>query len=187
MKRANTAEFQLDPSFIGITGWSSGGHLSALAGTTNNVNTFELNGKTVDIEGSLGEFTNTSSHVNAVVDWFGPSDFLIMDTCGSSFSHDDEKSPESSLLGGAIRLLKTECRFADPATYAKKDNPPFLIFHGDEDQLVPPCQSQHLQEKLKLAGVRSELQVIKGGKHGHGVLIPEYYLKMVSFFKDQWQ
>ena len=183
--RANADKFSLDASFVGITGWSSGGHLAAFAGTTSTVKSFELDGVKIDLEGNLGAFTKTSSHVDAVVDWFGPTDFLIMDTCGSSFSHDDEKSPESSLVGGAIQSKKLECKFADPATYAKKDNPPFLIFHGDKDPLVPHCQSEHLQEKLKTAEAVSELHIIEGGKHGPGVMIAKNYEKMLSFFKNR--
>ncbi len=181
--RANADQLSLDASFIGITGWSSGGHLSALAGTTHHTKTFKWKDKQIDIEGELGEYTATSSHVDAVVDWFGPTDFLIMDHCGSSFSHDEEKSPESSLVGGAIQAHKDECKMADPATYANKDNPPFLIFHGDADPLVPHCQSEHLQEKLRAAGAESALHIIEGGKHGPGVMIAENYIKMVAFFK----
>lgn len=183
--RANADNFSLDASFIGVTGWSSGGHLSALTGATNNTKTFEWNGKQIDIEGELGEYTQTSSLVNAVVDWFGPTDFLIMDKCGSSFSHDDVKSPESSLVGGAIQSHKDECKLADPATYVNKNTPPFLIFHGDADPLVPHCQSEHLQEKLEAAGAESTLHIIEGGKHGPGVMTPENYRVMIAFFKKK--
>lgn len=183
--RANADNFSLDASFIGITGWSSGGHLSAITGTTNHTKTFEWKDKQIDIEGALGEYTATSSHVDAVVDWFGPTDFLIMDQCGSSFSHDEEKSPESSLVGGAIQSHKDECKMADPATYVQKNNPPFLIFHGDVDPLVPHCQSEHLQEKLSESGAESTLHIIEGGKHGPGVMIAENYQKMIAFFKDK--
>lgn len=181
--RANAEHFSLDASFIGITGWSSGGHLAAFAGTTSGLASFELDGETIDIEGSLGAFTGTSSEVDAVVNWFGPTDFLIMDACGSSFSHDAKKSPESSLVGGAIQSNKNACRLADPATYVKKDNPPFLIIHGDKDPLVPHCQSEHLNQKMQGTGARSELIIVEGGKHGPGVMISKYYEQMIDFFK----
>jgi len=183
--RANAGLYSLDPGFIGITGWSSGGHLAALTGTTNHLDTFELNGKTMHIEGELGRFTKTSSHVDAVVDWFGPANFLTMDECGSSMSHNDEKSPESSLIGGPIQSNKEKCHFADPATYANAETPPFLIFHGDEDPLVPHCQSEYLHDKLRSTGVESELVIVRGGKHGPGVLIPEHFQKMIFFFHQQ--
>ena len=185
--RANAVHFSLDTSFIGVTGWSSGGHLAAFTGTTNTTKAFDWNGKHIDIEGELGKFKNASSQVDAVVDWFGPTDFLIMDQCGSSFSHDDEKSPESSLVGGAIQSHKDECKLADPATYVKKDNPPFLILHGDQDPLVPHCQSEHLQGKLKAAGAESTLIIIEGGKHGPEVMKSKYYAEMVAFFKKNME
>ena len=57
------------------------------------------------------------SHVNAVVDWFGPTDFLLMDICGSRMVHDDINSPESKLIGGAIQENKDKASAANPITY----------------------------------------------------------------------
>lgn len=183
--RANAAKFGLDSSFIGITGWSSGGHLTALTGTTNAVTKTTINGLDIDIEGSLGKYTQTSSRVNAVVDWFGPTDFLIMDTCGSSFSHNEAKSPESSLIGGPIQDNPAKVALANPISYVRKVNPPFLIFHGTKDPLVPPCQSEKLTEKLKAAGVKSELVIVPGGSHGPGVMIDTYYAQAIAFLKSE--
>jgi acetyl esterase/lipase len=183
--RANAAKFSLDNRFIGITGWSSGGHLSALAGTTNTTKADKINGLEIDIEGKLGKYTEISSHVNAVVDWYGPTDFLTMDKCGSTMNHDDVKSPESTLIGGAIQENKEKTALANPITYVKKNNPPFLIFHGDKDPLVPHCQSEKLYEKLQKEGVKSELIIVKGGGHGPGVMIDMYFEKMTAFFKTE--
>ncbi len=180
--RANSNKFSLDNSFIGITGWSSGGHLSALAGTTNTTKTEKINGLAIEIEGNLGNYKQTIGAVNAVVDWFGPTDFLIMDQCGSTMNHDDVKSPESSLIGGAIQENKENTALANPITYVNKTNPPFLIFHGDKDPLVPHCQSEKLYEKLQSVNVKSELVIVPGGLHGPGVMIDQYYEKAIAFF-----
>lgn len=185
--RGNSEAFSLDNSFIGITGWSSGGHLSALAGTTNNTRTDTIAGLAVDIEGKLGKYTHESSHINAVVDWFGPTDFLIMDKCGSSFAHNEAKSPESSLIGGPIQENPAQCALANPSSYVNAQNPPFLIFHGDKDPLVPHCQSQQLYDKLQQAGIKSELIIVAGGGHGPGVMIDKYYDKMINFLTLAWQ
>ncbi len=185
--RANGDQFSLDTNFVGITGWSSGGHLSAFAGTSSHTSEFSLDGEKIHLEGDLGDFSGSSSHVDAVVDWFGPTDFLIMDKCGSSFSHNDAQSPESSLVGGEIQTHVIACRMADPATYVKDDTPPFLIFHGDADPLVPHCQSQHLYDKLQAANVPSELFMIEGGKHGPGVMIDKYFSQMIEFFKSHME
>lgn len=183
--RANSQQFSLDNSFIGITGWSSGGHLSALAGTTNTTKTDKINGLDINLEGNLGKYTQTGSQVNAVVDWFGPTDFLIMDQCGSTMNHDDAKSPESSLIGGPIQENKEKTALANPISYVNKSNPPFLIFHGDQDPLVPHCQSEKLFEKLQSVNVKSELVLVTGGQHGPGVMIDKYYEQAISFFKNE--
>ncbi|GAB3505715.1 prolyl oligopeptidase family serine peptidase [Emticicia fontis] len=183
--KANAQKFSLDNTFIGVTGWSSGGHLTALTGTTNAIKTEIIGGLGVDIEGGLGKHTDQSSRVNAIVDWFGPTDFLIMDQCGSSFSHNDAKSPESSLIGGAIQENPAKVALANPISYVGKDNPPFLIFHGDKDPLVPDCQSKKLYEKLQKEGVSSELVIVAGGGHGPGVMIDKYYNQMIAFFEKE--
>jgi len=158
--RANASAFSLDTSFIGITGWSSGGHLGAFTGASNGVNSLDLEGDSIDIEGSLGSHTEFSSRIDAVVDWYGPTNFLIMDECGSSQEHDAIKSPESLLVGGAIQ--------------SNKDSAPFLIVHGDKDPLVPHCQSEYLHNRLKEKNIESEFITVKGGKHGLGNLYPKY-------------
>ena len=58
--RGNASKYGLDTSFIGITGYSSGGHLSSLAGTTNGVKTRKFGKVKVDIEGKLGQYTGRS-------------------------------------------------------------------------------------------------------------------------------
>ncbi len=51
-------------------------------------------------------------------------------------------------------------------THVSKDDPPFLIMHGDQDPLVPLGQSEALQRALTDAGVESTLEVIEGAGHG---------------------
>ncbi|MDZ4707918.1 MAG: alpha/beta hydrolase [Saprospiraceae bacterium] len=183
--RANAKFYNIDSSFIGITGWSSGGHLSALAGTTNQIKKYTIDQEEIDLEGQLGKFNQTSSRVSAVVDWYGPTDFLIIDSCGSVFQHNGLYSPESFLLGGPIQENKIKATFANPITYIHKTNPPFLILHGDKDGDVPPCQSSLLHERLKKAIVSSELVLVPGAGHGPGLLIDSNFDKMVSFFNGQ--
>lgn len=182
--RAHAAQYQLDTSFIGITGWSSGGHLSTLAGTSNLVTKHKVNKEEMDLEGQLGTSNSFSSKVHAVVDWFGPTDFLIVDSCGSVFQHNGRWSPESQLLDGAIQEIKDKCALANPITYIHKNNPPFLILHGDKDGDVPPCQSEKLFQRLQAAKVKSELILVPGGGHGPGVMTDLYFDKMVNFFNQ---
>jgi dipeptidyl aminopeptidase/acylaminoacyl peptidase len=81
-------------------------------------------------------------------------------------NHDSANSPESQLIGGAIQQNKQKVARADPITYVSKDDPPFLILHGDRDSTVPPNQSQLLYDALKKAGVEAKLHFVKGAGHG---------------------
>jgi acetyl esterase/lipase len=183
--RADMDKYQLDTSFIGITGSSSGGHLASLTGTSGLVKKYTVGSATADLEGNVGQYCSYSSSVDAVVDWFGPTDFLIMDSCGSQMAHNPENSPESSLIGGPIQENKDKCALANPITYVDSDDPPFLIFHGDKDPLVPFCESEILFKALQEAKVPSQFFLVPGAQHGQGLFTDKYFTLMTDFFKTQ--
>jgi dipeptidyl aminopeptidase/acylaminoacyl peptidase len=108
-----------------------------------------------------------------------------MDARGSSFSHDSPESPESTLIGGPIQNNKELSALADPITYIDATDPPFLILHGDADELVPPCQSILLHDALKARGVPSKLIIVPKGGHGPGLWIDQYTEEMAHFFDTQ--
>lgn len=172
--RANAAKYHIDPKHIGVWGSSAGGHLVALLGTSGDVK---------KLEGAIGGNLDQSSRVQAVCDFFGPTDFLQMDAHmieGSRLVHDAPESPESRLVGGPIQENKDKVSRADPTTYATQDDPPFLIMHGDRDPLVPLHQSELLNEALKKANVDVAIHVVKGGGHGFGG--PEISRRVDEFF-----
>jgi acetyl esterase/lipase len=178
--RANAKKYNLNPDRFGAWGASAGGHLVALLGTSGDVK---------ELEGTVGEHKGTSSRVQCVVDFFGPTDLTKMAAMAgpnSKFDHDSPTSPESKLLGGPVQEKKELAAKANPITYVSKDDPPFLILHGDADPLVPLGQSELLSDALKKAGVPCELVVIKGGGHGGpGFATPENQEKIVRFFDTQ--
>jgi acetyl esterase/lipase len=172
--RANAATYNLDPGRFAAWGSSAGGHLVALLGTSGGVK---------DLEGDGGN-PGQSSRVQAVCDWFGPTDFLQMEahalTPGKPFSHDAADSPESLFIGGAIQENPEKARRANPITYVTKDDPPFLIMHGDQDPLVPHHQSVLLDAALRKAGVEVTFHTVKGAGHGFGG--PEINRMVEEFF-----
>jgi acetyl esterase/lipase/cyclophilin family peptidyl-prolyl cis-trans isomerase/catechol 2,3-dioxygenase-like lactoylglutathione lyase family enzyme len=155
--RANARTYGLDPGRFAAWGASAGGHLVSMLGTAGWVKEFEV-----------GENLNVSSRVQAVVDYFGPTDFLQMDAhrLPNGQVHDAAGSPESELVGGAIQENKDRVARANPITYVTKDAPPFLICHGDADPLVPHHQSVLLEAALRQAGVPVTFYTVKGGGHG---------------------
>lgn len=182
--RGNAAKYKFDTTFIGITGQSSGGHLTALTATSGGVTTKTVGSATADIEGTLGSFTSFGSSVHAAADWFGPTDFSKMDSCGSSMDHNGTSSPEGMLIGGVIKDNKDKVALANPITYIDAKDPPFVIYHGTADQTVPPCESVFLDRALTAAGVPSKLTLVSGGGHGTGTTVEPYIGQMVTFFNE---
>ena len=155
--RANAAAYRLDPNSFAAWGSSAGGHLVAMLGTTGDVEEFEV-----------GENLEVSSRVQAVVDYFGPTDFLQMDVqrLPDGLVHDAPDSPESQLIGGPIQEHKHRVAIANPITYVSKDDAPILIIHGDKDALVPYQQSVLLKDALVEAGVPVTFYRVEEGGHG---------------------
>ncbi len=156
--RASVRKYQLDPDRFVAWGSSAGGHLAALVGTSGGVK---------ELEGAVNDLKE-SSRVQAVIDWFGPTDLLRMNETESDRRHDAPNSAESKLIGGPLLENKDKAAKASPTTYVSKDNPPFLIMHGDRDLEVPIRQSEILAEALKKAGVDVTFIPMKGAGHGFG-------------------
>jgi len=177
--RAQADQYKIDASFLGITGFSSGGHLASLAGASNNVKEFTVNNTTVDIEGSVGSNTSFSSAVDAVVDWFGPVDMALMDDCKEPKKGD---SPEAALIGGNPADNLDLIALLNPITFIDEKDPQFLVIHGEADNVVPYCQSELFARALKERGLLTEFISVPEGQHGPVTFNESTFLKMTDFF-----
>ena len=180
--RGNAEKYGLDVSFIGITGYSSGGHLSSLAGTTNGVNTKKFGKYKVDIEGTLGSYTKESSRVDAVVDWFGPIDMSRMERCET---YKDKNSPEAVLLGGPSAEKQEMVKAMNPMSYIDSKDPMFLVIHGNTDPVVPYCQSEYFSKALKDCGRLNDFITVPNGNHGPVTFNANTFQRMTDFFRQQ--
>ncbi len=172
--RANASQYHLDAKHIAAWGSSAGGHLVALLGTSGGVKEFDV-----------GANLDHSSRIQAVCDFYGPTDLLQMDEHGlrgTRLKHDLPDSPESRLIGGPIQENKAKVARANPITYVASNSPPFLIVHGDQDPTVPWHQSQLLFDALRAAGVSVRFHTVEDAGHGKGIGGPDVDEAVNAFF-----
>ncbi len=149
--RANAEKYHVNPQRIGAFGFSAGGHLACLLGVTS---------KDDGLEGEGGN-AEQSSAVQAVVSFFGPTDFTQ-----PVWNKEVRRKHLTPFLGGTAEEKADVYRRASPMTYAGKDSPPFLFVHGTADTIVPIQQSQDMAEKLRQAGVSARVIELKDEGHG---------------------
>ena len=170
--RSNAAKYNIDTKNIGAFGTSAGAHLVAIMGTRPYP----------------GE-ENQSSRVQAVCDWFGPSDLLTMppNNIGNGRTAEDvANSNGAKLLRATVREVPKLAKDASAYHNVSSDDAAFLIMHGDKDKGVPLEQSQKLHDALLKAKVSSKLQVIKGAGHGGKLFhTPQAHKLVLDFFTSQ--
>lgn len=181
--RAHAGEYDLNPEKIGAWGASAGGNLAALLGTTCGV---------TDLEGiNLGN-EDQSSCVQAVVDWFGPIDFLKMDEQFADTScpqtHDDASSPESMLVGAAIQTVPELVKTTNPMNYIDNEDAPFFIQHGSADCNIPPVQGKLLADALVEAIGPDEVtySLLDGAGHGGDQFAATENIASIIAFLDKY-
>ena len=177
--RGEAKKYKFDTSFIATSGFASGGHLSSITATTSGTKQTKVGTVDIDLEGTLGQYTNESSAVNAACDWSGPIDLTAMD-CGEHMTM-GENSPEDVLLNAKLATEPDKYLSLSATTYVDKNDPPVIIFHGEKDNVVPCCQGKKFFEVLQAAGVKSEATYVPEGGHGMGMYSEENLQKMVRF------
>ena len=148
----NAAKYKLDKNRFALMGFSAGGHLGSLLALSlnNNVADFYPDGK------------KPSFSIKAVIDFYGPSDFLLFYGTGKP---DQLDTPIAKLLGASPLARPDISKKASPATYVDKGDPPFFIVHGEKDPDVSTAQSYLLKSWLDLAAVKNELTIVKDAPH----------------------
>jgi len=182
--KAHAAEYNLDGSRIAAWGDSAGGNLASMLGTTAG------HGELEDL--SLGNSEQDSS-VRCVVNFFGPTDFNMMDAQFAAGNvkpaqiHGEPDSAESRYMGVPIPTIPHLVPFANPESYISKDTVPFFLMNGSEDQIVPTRQSVDFAAKLKQAIGEENVTYIQlqGARHGGPQFTAKENLDKVFAFLDK--
>ncbi|HNL64093.1 MAG TPA: prolyl oligopeptidase family serine peptidase [Ferruginibacter sp.] len=171
--RYHAANYKIDPDRIGITGSSSGGHLSLMIATSDNV----VNPKSKD------PVDKVSSRVQAAAVFYPPTDFLNYGKA-NTFSQVSQAGLAFMGLAGAFDFkvfsdsTRTYVSITDmekkreiakeisPITHVSSDDPPVLIIHGNKDFVVPMQQSESIIAKFKEMKVPCHFIMREGGAHG---------------------
>lgn len=171
--RYHAGEYGFDPSKIGITGASSGGHLALMVATADD----NANNRSKD------PVETVSSRVQAAAVFYPPTDFLnfgqqgfnpaasqaILAATGLAAAFDFKRWNDTTRTYVSITDMETRLAIAkqnSPIYSVTSDDPPVMIVHGDADRLVPMQQSQSIIQKLEEAHVPNKLIVKSGGGHG---------------------
>jgi acetyl esterase/lipase len=150
--RGRRDEFKLDADHIGAVGFSAGGHLSMMLGAT---------GPEDGLEGEVSP-NAPSSRVQAVVNYFGPTDFKATDIPPVT------QPLVKDFLGGTPSEKPEAAAKASPLTFISAGDPPILTYQGTKDPLVPFTQAEKLTDAMAAAGVGGRTELLLGAGHGWG-------------------
>jgi len=157
--RHNAGRYQVDPKRLGVTGGSSGGHLSLMVATRGGAG----------LADAADPIDRESSAIQAVAIFYPVTDLLNL---GKSTENPGDGGPPKSFVKGFgpqstnLAVWKVIGHELSPIYYVSSNLPPSLIYHGDADTLVPLDQSERFQAEARKAGATVELVVHPGGKHG---------------------
>ncbi len=140
--RLNADDFGIDPDRMGVFGGSAGGHLSLMLGNASD----EGNAASKD------PIEQTGNRVAAVVAYFPPVDL-------QGITGPNDRFP-------ALDFDPAKAAEISPVLFVSEDDPPTLLIHGDQDQLVPLSNSERIKAAFDEANVTSKLIVIEGAAHG---------------------
>jgi acetyl esterase/lipase len=163
--RAHAADWMLDPSRIGILGFSAGGHLAMTASTRGDGGQAGASDP-VDRASSRPDFTVLGYPVISL---------------SQPWTHQGSKT---ALLGNN----------PDPALVARlsgeqavtANTPPTFLFHTNSDTAVPAENSVHYYLALRRAGVPAEMHIFERGPHGVGLANDDPALSEWSTLLANW-
>jgi acetyl esterase/lipase len=146
--RARAAEWKIDPSRIGVLGFSAGGHLASTLGTHFDKGDAQ----------SSDPIERVSSRPDFLILCYPVISLTMPTTHKGSLGNLLGKNPDAELL----HSLSNE-------TQVTPETPPTFIFQTSEDKGVPAENSVAFYLALHKAGVPAEMHIFQNGPHGVGL------------------
>ena len=174
--RKHAGEYGFDSNRIAIAGSSAGAHLATLVGVTNGSESHE---------GSVGGNDEASSSVQAVLSFYGASNFLTILNQSTPRGLDVRIPALELLLGGGLDEKQELAAHASPVFQLDPGDPPLFLLHGDQDPQMPVNQTLELWGAAKALGLDVGLEVVHGGEHGGPLFYDPARLKMAADFLDR--
>jgi acetyl esterase/lipase len=135
--RREHEELQIDPNRVVAFGNSAGGHLASMLGV-------------------LGpERANAVVAISGIADLTNPEDAHL--PIAMAFLE--------QFMGCSYQGNEERWREASPITHVSPEAPPFLIMHGDLDDIVPLAQSERFRDALEGQGVPVSFHRLAGEGH----------------------
>lgn len=183
--RTNAKKWDVDPERLGIAGGSAGGHLSLMIAASGGPGD----------AASEDVVERASSRVAAAAVFFPPTDFMNYGRAGRDvfealhaelkafqapfdFVETDEETGRLVLLRD-MEKRREIARQMSPITHVSPGDPPTLLIHGTNDELVPIQQSRVMEKALREAGTPVKVEVREGAGHGW-----EDWVKDMQLFAD---
>lgn len=166
--RAHAKEYYVVPNRIGMMGFSAGGHLTGMAGTSFD-------------EGN----TAASDPIDRVS---CRPDFLVLAYAWL----DAMQPPKPKMIPSYQTLMKiprdqwSEYTKYTPAQLVTKQTPPSFLFHTTDDGTVHVTASLDFYRALVDAGVSAELHIFAHGPHGVGLAGENPALDLWPVLLESW-
>jgi acetyl esterase/lipase len=175
--RHRAREYGVDPDRLGVTGGSSGGHLSLMLATRPGSGP----------GGTADPVERESSAVQAVACFYPATDLLNL---GRSTENPGNGGPPKSFVRAFgpnstnLAVWRSIGREMSPIYHITTNLPPVLIIHGDADTLVPLDQSERFAARAREAGRIAQIEVRPGKKHGWLTMV--WDVRHFADWFDRW-
>lgn len=161
--KAHAADYAIDPTRLGITGCSAGGHIGSLAA----------------LDPQPAERGGEATDLRAAGFFFPPADLVALGAARFQADAPEEEAFPGNLLfrggldGQSEDAIQARLAELSPALRIPEKPLPYMLIHGTADPVVPPQQSKDFAAALRAAGGEAELLIKEGGIHPWPDMRPE--------------